>query len=198
MQSGVSFYLVGVMSLLAQKVLGFTYVTPFTIALDVNEIGEVGGLVSSYLLWVIHCFIVGLKISIIFIISVLRHSLFHCCLMLTQMHRWGLLKVRVPAHIIPNRDFASFNYLFSIRRVCSSFVLSVVFSSQWGGSTSVCFDFATPALFPPYPLARALLVPFPFHTLGKGTATRSPYDWKKWENIFSPRKCFDADQNNGW
>ena len=50
MQSGVSFYLVGVMSLLAQKVLGFTYVTPFTIALDVNEIGEVGGLVSLYLL----------------------------------------------------------------------------------------------------------------------------------------------------
>ena len=112
MQSGVSFYLVGVMSLLAQKVLGFTYVTPFTIALDVNEIGEVGGLVSSYLLWVIHCFIVGLKISIIFIISVLRHSLFHCCLMLTQMHRWGLLKVGVTAHIIPNCDFASVNYLF--------------------------------------------------------------------------------------
>ena len=50
MQSGVSFYLVGVMSLLAQKVLGFTYGAPFTIALDVNEIGEVGGLVSSYLL----------------------------------------------------------------------------------------------------------------------------------------------------
>ena len=50
MQSGVSFYLVGVMSLLAQKVLGFTYGTPFTDALDINEIGQVGGLVSSYLL----------------------------------------------------------------------------------------------------------------------------------------------------
>ena len=119
MQSGVSFYLVGVMSLLAQKVLGFTYVTPFTIALDVNEIGEVGGLVSSYLLWVIHCFIVGLQISIIFIISVLRHSLFHCCLMLTQMHRWGLLKVSVTAHIIPSCDFASVNFLFSICRFFS-------------------------------------------------------------------------------
>ena len=42
------------------------------------------------------------------------------------------------------------------------------------GSTSVRFDFATPALFPPYPLARALLVPFPFHTQGKGTYVRSP------------------------
>ena len=50
MQSGVSFYLVGVMSLLAHQVLGFTFGAPFTIALDVNEIGEVGGLVSSYLL----------------------------------------------------------------------------------------------------------------------------------------------------
>ena len=75
MQSGVSFYLVGVMSLLAQKVLGFTYGTPFTDALDINEIGQVGGLVSSYLLRAIHCFIIGLKISIIFIISVLS---IHC------------------------------------------------------------------------------------------------------------------------
>ena len=112
------------------KVWGYTYGTPFTIALDVNEIGQVGGLVSSYLLWVIHCFIVGLQIGIIFIISVLRHSMFHGCLMLTQLHRWGLLKVRVTAHIIPSCDFASVNFLFSICRVCSSFVLSVVFSSQ--------------------------------------------------------------------
>ena len=30
------------------KVWGYTYGTPFTIALDVNEIGQVGDLVSSY------------------------------------------------------------------------------------------------------------------------------------------------------
>ena len=79
-----------------------------------------------------------------------EHSLFHCCLMLTQMHRWGLLKVSVTAHIIPSCDFASVNFIFSICRFFFSFVWVLYSPARlWGGSTSVCFDFATPALFPP-------------------------------------------------
>ena len=129
MQSGVSFYLVGVMSLLAQKVLGFTYVTPLTITLDVNEIAKWGSCFFIFALShsLFHCWIKN-QHNIYHLCF--EHSLFHCCLMLTQMHRWGLLKVSVTAHIIPNCDFASVNFLFSICWVCSSFVLSVVFSSQ--------------------------------------------------------------------
>ena len=92
--------------------------------------------------------------------------MFHCCLMLTQMHRWGLLKVKGTAHIIPNCDFASVNFLFfnlsGLFLFC--FECCILEPDSEEGSTSVRFDFATPALFPPYPLARALLVPFPFHT----------------------------------
>ena len=129
MQSGVSFYLVGVMSLLAQKVLGFTYVTPLTITLDVNEIAKWGSCFFIFALShsLFHCWIAN------------QHHLYHLCfeafivsLLLNAYsnHRWGLLKVSVTAHIIPSCDFASVNFLFSICWVCSSFVLSVVFSSQ--------------------------------------------------------------------
>ena len=110
------------------NVWGYTYGTPFTIALDVNEFDQVGGLVSSYLLWVIHCFIVGLQIIIIFIISVLRHSLFHCCLLKCTdgvCSRSESQLTSSPVVILPRSIF-----FFSICRVCSSFVLSVVFSSQ--------------------------------------------------------------------
>ena len=176
MQSGVSFYLVGVLSLLAQKVLGFTYGTPFTIALDVNEIGEVGGLVSSYLLWVIHCFIVGLKISIIFIISVLRHSLFQCFIVAYSNALKGSPQGQSHSSHHPQLWFClgQFSFFNLPGLFLSCFECCILEPDSEEGSASVRFDFATPALFPPYPLARALLVPFPFHTQGKGTYVRSP------------------------
>ena len=175
MQSGVSFYLVGVMSLLAQK-FGDLPMARHSQCIGCKWNWRSGG--SSFFIFALshslfHCWITN------------QHQLYHLCfeafivsLLLNAYSNAQMGSAQGQSHSSHHPQlwfclgqFSFFNLpgLFLFCFEC--FILA---PDSEGGSTSVCFDFATPALFPPYPLARALLVPFPFHTLGKGTDVRSP------------------------